>query len=146
MMDQNTEKKRINFPGGRARLWQMGICLALFITALFFRAVTGKELVPTAGAASLREMAEHAGQVLARSELAEAFADGFRSAADTDSPVTPVGPSAARRTTSRTTTATSTSPETTRVPETTAQTPQTTRLPEPSASTLPLLTKPAYTE
>ncbi|MEA4822986.1 MAG: M23 family metallopeptidase [Clostridiaceae bacterium] len=76
---QAPEKRR--FPRGTAKLWQLGICLLLFIAALFFRAFSDKDTGSLfAGATSLRELAAQAGQALGRSELAEAFARGFREA------------------------------------------------------------------
>ena len=78
-------------PAGGVRLWQLVLCLVFFVAALFLRAFTPvrADFLVT-GASSLRELAEQAGQALARSELVRAFAGSFRSAcaAEADS-VTP---------------------------------------------------------
>ena len=78
-------------PSGGVRLWQLVLCLVFFVAALFLRAFTPvrADFLVT-GASSLRELAEQAGQALARSELVRAFAGSFRSAcaAEADS-VTP---------------------------------------------------------
>ena len=76
-MEERPEEKRHVFRG-RGRVWQLAVCLVLFVAALFLRAFT--PLTPgflSEGASSLRELARGAGQALARSELAEAFAQGF---------------------------------------------------------------------
>ena len=78
-------------PSGGVRLWQLVLCLVFFVAALFLRAFTPvrADFLVT-GASSLRELAEQAGQALARSELVRAFAGSFRSACAAEAdPVTP---------------------------------------------------------
>ena len=63
------------------RLWQLVVCLLLFVAALFLRAFTPLRAdVLVTGADSLRTLAEYAGQAMARSELVRAFAGSFQSA------------------------------------------------------------------
>ena len=63
------------------RLWQLVVCLLLFVAALFLRAFTPlRAEFLVSGADSLRVFAESAGQALARSELVRAFAGSFRAA------------------------------------------------------------------
>ena len=80
-------------PSGGVRLWQLVLCLVFFVTALFLRAFTPvrADFLVT-GASSLRELAEQAGQALARSELVRAFAGSFRSACAAEAD--PVAPAA----------------------------------------------------
>ena len=65
-------------PSGGVRLWQLVLCLVFFVAALFLRAFTPvrADFLVT-GASSLRELAEQAGQALARSELVRVFAGSF---------------------------------------------------------------------
>ena len=62
----------------RDGLRQLAVCLVLFMAALFLRAGFGRGLIPESDVTGLRELAEKAGEALARSELVEAFAEGFR--------------------------------------------------------------------
>ncbi len=59
-------------------LWQLVVCLLLFVAALFLRAYTPvrTDFLVT-GSDSLRELAVRAGQAFARSELVRAFSDSF---------------------------------------------------------------------
>ena len=80
-------------PAGGVRLWQLVLCLVFFVAALFLRAFTPvrADFLVT-GASSLRELAEQAGQALARSELVRVFAGSFRSACAAEAD--PVAPAA----------------------------------------------------
>ena len=87
-------------PAGGVRLWQLVLCLVFFVAALFLRAFTPvrADFLVT-GASSLRELAEQAGQALARSELVRVFAGSFRSACAAEAdPVTPAARTAASST------------------------------------------------
>ena len=69
-----TPEKR---PARRSPLWQLAVCLLLFLAALFLRAFTDVR-ADFLGTASLRELAASAGQALAHSELIRVFAGSFQ--------------------------------------------------------------------
>lgn len=60
------------------RLWQLVVCLLLFVAALFLRAYAPVNAdFLTGGSESLRVLAVRAGQAFARSDLIRAFSDSF---------------------------------------------------------------------
>ena len=60
------------------RLWQLVVCLLLFVAALFLRAYAPVNAdFLTGGSESLRTLAVRAGQAFARSDLIRAFSDSF---------------------------------------------------------------------
>ena len=115
------EKRRFRLPRGKARLWQLAVCLLFFLAALFLRAFSDFDASPLfSGAVSLRELALQAGQALGRSSLAEAFARGFgETYTGAAVPQTPVSPSRVlTKPAAQTTSSPAASPQTT-APQTT---------------------------
>ena len=141
------EKRRFRLPRGKARLWQLAVCLLFFLAALFLRAFSDFDASPLfSGAVSLRELALQAGQALGRSTLAEAFAKGFGETytgaaavpQTSVSPTTVLTKPAAQTTLPPAAAPQTTAPQTT-VPQTTVAVPKPAALPSNVSASVPAI-------
>ena len=141
------EKRRFRLPRGKARLWQLAVCLLFFLAALFLRAFSDFDASPLfSGAVSLRELALQAGQALGRSTLAEAFAKGFGETytgaaavpQTSVSPTTVLTKPAAQTTLPPAAAPQTTAPQTT-VPQTTVAVPKPAALPDNVSASVPAI-------